>query len=541
MSFNAFSDLPGIVVPGAPLDDDYHSYERPWVSTDDLPWNNQMDSARFLDYYTRKQPLNIHADHQLSNLDRYLARPDAYPFRADALHAAFRKEDFTGALTVQPPYEVQFSDMYPHRQSSPAEQSTTTSSWSASHSEDASTPHTARFSLSSNSEYSQSQLHYTDYNPMPTQPSHIAPSGGITLSAIQQYPDEHDIGPERYDDVDAEHDVHYEQDHVHPCPRIPLGNDDREDMELEVKPVGFGREDSDSDIKEEEDGADSDYKPRKSTASKRSPRRRSSQSSITSPGGIRKRQGGRRSSVNGVDTKGLKTKNGQHKREILKSKIATAETVTVRPFPCPFAGYHCNSTFTSKNEWKRHVSTQHIKLGFWRCDLCLPNHDASNPSGFNDFNRKDLFTQHLRRMHAGALASSSNMPITPTSPSAKKNGSGKAQTNTITEEVINSVQSRCYVRLRSPPPRSSCLFCTKTFSGSSSWADRMDHVGTHFERDRKVAAGNGTTENTMLDVDGWREDQVLRDWLVEEGLVAWDDVENGWRIGDGVPMRQPGQ
>ncbi|KLU86747.1 hypothetical protein MAPG_05757 [Magnaporthiopsis poae ATCC 64411] len=38
-----------------------------------------------------------------------------------------------------------------------------------------------------------------------------------------------------------------------------------------------------------------------------------------------------------------------------------------RPFVCVFAFAGCVSTFASKNEWKRHVLSQHILLHFWVC------------------------------------------------------------------------------------------------------------------------------------------------------------------------------
>ena len=41
----------------------------------------------------------------------------------------------------------------------------------------------------------------------------------------------------------------------------------------------------------------------------------------------------------------------------LRKHIAAAHT---RPFPCAFSFAGCNSTFGSKNEWKRHISSQHL-------------------------------------------------------------------------------------------------------------------------------------------------------------------------------------
>ena len=64
----------------------------------------------------------------------------------------------------------------------------------------------------------------------------------------------------------------------------------------------------------------------------------------------------------------------------------------------------------------------------------------------------------------------------------------------------------------------------------------MDHVGNHFERDRK----NTVNGAKVTDVDSWREDTVLRDWLEEEGLVCMDE-RGVWTIGDGRPLREKGR
>jgi len=78
----------------------------------------------------------------------------------------------------------------------------------------------------------------------------------------------------------------------------------------------------------------------------------------------------------------------------LRKHIAAAHT---RPFPCAFSFAGCTSTFGSKNEWKRHIASQHLCLTFYRCSSC-PQSTVEGKG--NEFNRKDLFTQHLRRMHA---------------------------------------------------------------------------------------------------------------------------------------------
>ena len=222
--------------------------------------------------------------------------------------------------------------------------------------------------------------------------------------------------------------------------------------------------------------------------------------------------------------------------ETPKSVDHPKSTSTIqRPFPCTFAQYNCPAAFTSKNEWKRHISTKHIQLGFWRCDMCPPSPGIDAPV-FNDFNRKDLFTQHLRRMHGGAAAlammqgkdgqtpSQGTPLVEPTTPGTPSNMLA------LTEEQIAEIQKRCYRQLRQPPHQSSCVFCSRTFTGANSWEERLEHVGGHLERERK----NGTAG---LDVSSWREDHALRDYLLDEGIIDYDQ-HGRYRIGDGKPRRQ---
>jgi len=128
--------------------------------------------------------------------------------------------------------------------------------------------------------------------------------------------------------------------------------------------------------------------------------------------------------------------------------------------------------------------------------------------GHNDFNRKDLFTQHIRRMHS---------PPNPADADAF-------------DATLESIRQRCWKSLRSPPPRSSCGYCLSpssssdtpehqpgkeiTFSGPASWDDRMEHVARHLEQ--------GTA------ADEEREDVRLQEWMVGEGLL--ERVGGGWRV-----------
>lgn len=187
---------------------------------------------------------------------------------------------------------------------------------------------------------------------------------------------------------------------------------------------------------------------------------------------------------------------------------------TPRTFICSFAPYGCESTFVSKNEWKRHVTSKHLQLGFYRCDVgkCgVSTHQTSQnhfvtvtpspkstsstptPGQPNDFNRKDLFTQHQRRMHAPWLRSNRRRTAT------------EAE-STAFEESLDEVRQRCWHQLRHPPHQSHCGFCRELFVGSGSWDARMEHVGRHFEREDRLGEE--------------LEDLSLREWGLREGVLT---------------------
>lgn len=279
---------------------------------------------------------------------------------------------------------------------------------------------------------------------------------------------------------------------------------------------GVGRSPRDAEsVQFEEQASDSEYTPSLSRSGGKRKRSLGSNSSATRS--VRRRNSGRKESTSSASSSAQKgTKKIRRTSNAAKADKETASQPDDRRlFPCPFAGYGCNSTFSSKNEWKRHVSTQHIKLGYWRCDLCPPTKDPNDDSAlyFNDFNRKDLFTQHLRRMHA-----------------APKDHSSRSQKGyPVNEDNLSEHQKRCFTVLRTPPQQSKCLFCDRTFDGPTSWDERMDHVGRHLEKDRNC-------EVDLLDVSTWRVDQSLERYLISEGLVYRDNAQ--WRIGDGKPKRR---
>lgn len=171
----------------------------------------------------------------------------------------------------------------------------------------------------------------------------------------------------------------------------------------------------------------------------------------------------------------------------LRKHVAAAHT---RPFPCAFAFAGCASTFGSKNEWKRHIASQHLCLTFYRCSSCP---QSSVEGKGNEFNRKDLFTQHLRRMHA---------PFAIKKALAK----GESKLQTEWEAHVKEMQTTCLVTRRLPPQRSSCpkQDCSNLFEGAGSWDDWTEHVGRHMEKGEAGRLGI---------------DNLLAQWALAEGII----------------------
>jgi hypothetical protein len=215
-----------------------------------------------------------------------------------------------------------------------------------------------------------------------------------------------------------------------------------------------------------------------------------------------------------------------------KANAMKTDKADAKQFTCTFSHYGCDAKFASKNEWKRHVSSQHLQLGFYRCDVgaCHPEHQngasaSQNTKRYNDFNRKDLFTQHHRRMHT---------------PWGNPKEGTKKQWEEF-EESLEDVRSRCWRVRRNPPQRSGCGFCGRIFEdrdsdsdvgkkgenrdkdrGNNSWELRMEHVGKHFERQD-------------WDVEVEREDEDLTAWALAEGIVRDFGARGVWLVGLGPP------
>ncbi len=264
------------------------------------------------------------------------------------------------------------------------------------------------------------------------------------------------------------------------------------------------RSDYDDSMKDEEDekGVDSDVDPEYSPLKSRSTRRFSSSNKHPT----RSPTLSRRPFMHPTTENNRVLKSSQRPTISTKSKTKNASRKRSndkdgdrRPFICSFSHYGCESRFSSKNEWKRHVSSQHLQLGFYRCDtdLCYPSNQfpSSGTRTYNDFNRKDLFTQHHRRMH---------VPWTP----ANKPPSKQAHDNF--EEGLEAVRARCWHERRKAPRKSQCIFCSVRFDGETAWEERMEHIGKHFEK----------AEREKKDLGAGEEDAELRSWALHQGIIV---------------------
>lgn len=176
------------------------------------------------------------------------------------------------------------------------------------------------------------------------------------------------------------------------------------------------------------------------------------------------------------------------KETTTSSSSAAADRDREKTYSCSFKQYGCESTFSTKNEWKRHFASQHLKLEYYRCDLKGCDTASKGP---NDFNRKDLFTQHLRRMHAPWTGGKTN-------PTAAE----KAEF----EATLDEHARRCVRLLRAPPAKTSCAECNNIVF--TDWSKRMEHMSQHYEHDPQFEEAR---------------DSELECWAFEEKILCRRD------------------
>ena len=267
-------------------------------------------------------------------------------------------------------------------------------------------------------------------------------------------------------------------------------------------------EDSEPEYPAEDDESDTDYRP---SGARRSSTRR------TMP---------RRRTVSDAPKPSRITKPKVTPRRTSMDLVITAQRSGENKHPCVFSFAGCNSTWKTKNEWKRHAMTQHIVLESYHCKLCKDNGDG-NSNGLGNgkgrkgkmgkmgmniawanvggvdgqiFNRKDLFTQHVKRMHE------------PTAYRQCSKGGGTAVQKKEYEDWIKRQQQVAHFHTgRQALNISACpmMGCNSTFQGGKGWDDRLEHIWKHFERkecDAMTDMGEGG----------------LKEWALASGVVVED-------------------
>ncbi|ETN37272.1 uncharacterized protein HMPREF1541_08263 [Cyphellophora europaea CBS 101466] len=230
-----------------------------------------------------------------------------------------------------------------------------------------------------------------------------------------------------------------------------------------------------------------------------------------------------------VKTSSKSKKNKRGNKSSTSSAIVAALTPGIAksrqsPLPCPFHHFGCLSVFPSKNEWKRHTLSQHLRLGYYRCNegACALDHPSNITKirGYNDFNRKDLFTQHCRRMHK------------PAEWGRKEYNEMSVRDRNKLDEWIDGIRDDCWVWRRGAPGGGpgeiiGCGFCEDEFSadeygadekGLRVWEARMEHVARHYEKEGRTQDEEGLDEGFLQ----WALDHELvasglddRYWLTE--------------------------
>jgi len=226
-----------------------------------------------------------------------------------------------------------------------------------------------------------------------------------------------------------------------------------------------------------------------------------------------------------------------------------------RPFSCVFDFAGCASTFGSKNEWKRHVATQHLLLFYWVCTegTCSKAQNSSsslqakeNPHGAI-FNRKDLFTQHLKRMHAPKeikdLAQPAGAASKRTATNTTKTNNSSSQANPQAAALVTqwaarlkllqetAVRPRCHLPTLMRCPVAGCA--APPFRGADAWNQRMEHVAKHMDgapnpgqsQSQSQASASATAQAGSKALD----DPTLVKWASspEVGIIV-EDGAGGW-------------
>ncbi|KAG8418016.1 hypothetical protein J3458_005462 [Metarhizium acridum] len=127
--------------------------------------------------------------------------------------------------------------------------------------------------------------------------------------------------------------------------------------------------------------------------------------------------------------------------------------------PCLFRFAGCKSRFKGKNEWKRHIKTQHLLSKAYVCPDC----------DMKEFNRKDLFKQHHIRMHSTKEELEAFKRKKP-SEAFEKKLQEKLQQASCGSQTPSPTACTCFM-----------LGCQTKFAEADSWERCLEHVAKHHE------------------------------------------------------------
>ncbi|KAK1753216.1 hypothetical protein QBC47DRAFT_388017 [Echria macrotheca] len=188
-----------------------------------------------------------------------------------------------------------------------------------------------------------------------------------------------------------------------------------------------------------------------------------------------------------------------------------------RPYACVFHFAGCDSFFANKNEWKRHVNTQHLRFDKrHQQEHCLetvyalpspfppsgqPQATESSvinpperrkPASGAIFNRKDLYEQHLRRIHPVETPPVRNLPLLPSVEKTREPHNHPPELLRTSSQLIREatdayalgVLSQEVWNRRLPDPedlRCPAAGCGESFGGEGAFDRWLDHVALHMD------------------------------------------------------------
>ncbi len=198
---------------------------------------------------------------------------------------------------------------------------------------------------------------------------------------------------------------------------------------------------------------------------------------------------------------------------------------------CLFAFAGCTERFSKSNEWKRHVASLHLRTQVWNCALC---HQSRFP-------RKDLYMQHLWRMHSKPVwdekrAWDENRPkkrkASEMQGTADAQGAAVAKGSAAGESEALKLYRMCNdmivrdscVVVRTLPTQWACHMagCTAPpyTDNPDAWNKSMDHLIGHYRKNSAATADAPPNPGLVA-------------WAARTGVIEpCDTVHGGWKLVD---------